>query len=520
MRPTVVLRAVILSIFATSIMLAGSLRVQAQENFLINPGFESGFVDVGGDQPRSVGSGWTPWNAARTADMPSFQNAQPIYIAASAAPSQGITPRIRTGSNAQIFYSFFETHDAGVYQQISGISPGTELRFSVYSYIWSSTFEDPNVSEDPGDVAIRVGIDPTGGTDPFSSSVIYSTPAVFYDTYRQYSIIATAQSSTVTVFVRSTVGAPVQNTYVYLDDAELASTTDTPAATATTAPPTATATSVVVTTAGTDPTPTSEGSTMIQTTTPTPVLSATQVVVPSATPVPAVGGPISATFPGTIVHRVSDGETVGLLALIYGSSTEAIIEANGLDESAFINAGQSIVIPVRLVPATEVPGLNPVMAVATQAPIATQAVAATVAPTAIAIGGPTSQQPTSAITGTTEYTVQRGDTLSRLAVTFNTTIDALVQLNGIANPNQLIAGQLLRVPGTGGAQPGVVATSPVIVSTSTPVPQQPVSYVVQPGDNLYRISLRLGVSMAALASANNITNFNRVFAGQVLIIPA
>lgn len=44
-------------------------------------------------------------------------------------------------------------------------------------------------------------------------------------------------------------------------------------------------------------------------------------------------------------------------------------------------------------------------------------------------------------------------------------------------------------------------------------------YVVQPGDNLFRISLRFGRSMYAIASANGITNINRIYAGQRLVIP-
>lgn len=50
--------------------------------------------------------------------------------------------------------------------------------------------------------------------------------------------------------------------------------------------------------------------------------------------------------------------------------------------------------------------------------------------------------------------------------------------------------------------------------------QQATTYVVQPGDNLYRISLRFGVSIAAIAQANGITNQNLIFTGQTLQIPA
>lgn len=49
--------------------------------------------------------------------------------------------------------------------------------------------------------------------------------------------------------------------------------------------------------------------------------------------------------------------------------------------------------------------------------------------------------------------------------------------------------------------------------------QGQVIHVVQPGENLYRIALRYGVSVSALAAANGITNPNRIYAGQQLVIP-
>ena len=51
------------------------------------------------------------------------------------------------------------------------------------------------------------------------------------------------------------------------------------------------------------------------------------------------------------------------------------------------------------------------------------------------------------------------------------------------------------------------------------IAQEQVTYTVQPGDNLYRISLRYGVSISAIASANNIANINLIYPGQVLVIP-
>lgn len=44
-------------------------------------------------------------------------------------------------------------------------------------------------------------------------------------------------------------------------------------------------------------------------------------------------------------------------------------------------------------------------------------------------------------------------------------------------------------------------------------------YVVQPGDGLYRIAQRFGVNMWVLARVNNIWNVNYIYVGQVLRIP-
>jgi hypothetical protein len=46
-----------------------------------------------------------------------------------------------------------------------------------------------------------------------------------------------------------------------------------------------------------------------------------------------------------------------------------------------------------------------------------------------------------------------------------------------------------------------------------------VTYYVRPGDNLFRIALNHGTTMQAIASANGITNYARIYAGSVLRIP-
>jgi len=222
----------------------------------------------------------------------------------------------------------------------------------------------------------------------------------------------------------------------------------------------------------------------------TTALTATQESA-SATP---NGGVDNVQFPGRIVHIVRAGDTVGNLATLYGSNIDAIIAANNLPDSALIKVGQGLVIPVHLLsPATSTPTPTPLVP-------------------ATATGGGT-VPPAGNI-----YIIQRGDTLSRIAARFNTTTATLAQLNGITNPNTIYAGQRLIIPVAGqDGSGGVPQPSP---ATATPaVPAENKTYVVQPGDTLFKIAVRNHVTVAALAQANGIRNTNLVYVGQRLNIP-
>ncbi len=54
---------------------------------------------------------------------------------------------------------------------------------------------------------------------------------------------------------------------------------------------------------------------------------------------------------------------------------------------------------------------------------------------------------------------------------------------------------------------------------AAPAFAQDQSYVVQPGENLFRIALRFGVDVTVLAQANGITNTWQIYSGQTLVIP-
>jgi LysM repeat protein len=110
--------------------------------------------------------------------------------------------------------------------------------------------------------------------------------------------------------------------------------------------------------------------------------------------------------------------------------------------------------------------------------------------------------------GTVIHVVRTGDTLYSLARRYGTTVQAIAQVNGIANTSYIRVGQQLTIP-----RPGSVTPVP-----PTPGPS-PTTYVVQRGDTLYSIARRYGTSVQAIAVANHIANPSLIYAGQRLAIP-
>ncbi len=162
------------------------------------------------------------------------------------------------------------------------------------------------------------------------------------------------------------------------------------------------------------------------------------------------------------VHIVQWGENLTLIARRYGVTTAAIVQANGIANPNYIYAGQRLVIPAR----STAPAPSP--------------------------SGPT-----------TTYVVRSGDNLSVIAYRFGTTVNALISLNGLVNPNLIFAGQTLRIPGQGDSSQ----------------PAQTCVYVVRGGDNLTRIALAYRTTVWAIAIANNLANPSFIWVGQQLVIP-
>ncbi len=103
--------------------------------------------------------------------------------------------------------------------------------------------------------------------------------------------------------------------------------------------------------------------------------------------------------------------------------------------------------------------------------------------------------------GSQLYRVQRGDNLATIAARFGVSVGQLGRANAVSNRNLIYPGQVLAIPAGGSS--GV----------------QQVSYRVRRGDNLASIASRFGVSSSQIARANSLSNRNLIHPGQVLTIP-
>lgn len=108
-------------------------------------------------------------------------------------------------------------------------------------------------------------------------------------------------------------------------------------------------------------------------------------------------------------HVVLSGETLSGIAQKYGTTYQEIAKLNGISDPNKISVGQNLKIP----------------------------------------GVPAGSSQSSSSTAKSEYityTVKSGDTLDKIARSYNTTYQKIAQINGIANPNKISVGQTLKIP--------------------------------------------------------------------------
>jgi len=116
-----------------------------------------------------------------------------------------------------------------------------------------------------------------------------------------------------------------------------------------------------------------------------------------------------------------------------------------------------------------------------------------------------------ATTNTMTHTVKVGDTLNKIAATYQTTVANLVKTNGISNPNLIIVGQTLTVGGTS-------STTATSTSDSTTTNTTTGTYTVKSGDTVAKIAAAYGVSVSDIKSWNSLSNVNLILVGQTLSV--
>ncbi len=324
----------LLSVFAMNLRIQPPQAAQAQEpgvNLLRNGDFEEGsggawpFQD--GIPEVQIAPGWRGFyvdNPPSYAKIPVHCVGNPDCSYWRRPEFRGVSSgefsyRVHQGFLAQKYFTFAGQHEAGLYQQVGGITPGTQLRFSAYMVTWScmpsatqwNVCPTTPLSSSPAPMHTKVGIDPTGGTNPWSPNIVWSPELNAIDNWTLFSVEAKAANSTVTVFTYSWADWTDHffrlNNDVYLDTASL----------------------VVVG----NPVPRPTGSP-----TPgaveTPVTVSTPVPVFTATPLPD----------GTVVHTVRQGDTLNAIASDYGVPADQIIALNALANPGLLIVGQELII--------------------------------------------------------------------------------------------------------------------------------------------------------------------------------
>ena len=164
----------------------------------------------------------------------------------------------------------------------------------------------------------------------------------------------------------------------------------------------------------------------------------------------------------TIFYTVQSGDTLYEIANRYGTTVQELVDINNLSNPNLIYPGQTLRIS-----------------------------------TNSTVHGSESRG-----TGSIVYTVMRGNTLSQIANSYGVTVSHLVEINNIKNPNLIYPGEKLRI-----TESSNTTLNPVVQNNF---------YTVKTGDTLSSIARRFGITVQYLVNLNGITNPNLIYPGQLL----
>ncbi|MFL6204767.1 MAG: LysM peptidoglycan-binding domain-containing protein [Acidimicrobiales bacterium] len=165
----------------------------------------------------------------------------------------------------------------------------------------------------------------------------------------------------------------------------------------------------------------------------------------------------------TGAYTVRSGETLAQIAHAQGTSVAALVSLNHISDADLIYAGQRLAVP------------------------------------GAARSG----------AGTASYKVRSGDTLGTIASRHGTSVAAIVRLNGLANPNLIRIGQVLKVASAGAPSSGSAGAKAPAGGART--------HVVRAGQTLSGVASRYGISAAQIRAANGLTG-DRIYVGQQLLL--
>ncbi|NLE75438.1 MAG: LysM peptidoglycan-binding domain-containing protein [Chloroflexi bacterium] len=180
-------------------------------------------------------------------------------------------------------------------------------------------------------------------------------------------------------------------------------------------------------------------------------------LIPTATPIPPAAEPTAASQPAQgPKHTVSAGETLYSIAARYGTTVSDIRQANDLTSDT-IYVGQTLTIPGgSSAPSTsgvthQVSEGETLYSIALRYGVTVDALkAANGLGSDIIVVGQTLAIPAggqaSPPAEVRHHVVQSADTLLSIALKYGVTVDAIVQANGLPNPNYIYVGQELRIP--------------------------------------------------------------------------
>lgn len=320
-----------------------------------------------------------------------------------------------------------------------------------------------------------------------------------------------------------------------------------------------------------------------------PVRGLPHPVADSVAPVARPATP--ASMAGT--YKVKGGDVLSRIAKAHGVSTQALMSANGISDATKLRIGQTLKVPGGGVASAPVatPSQPKVVAthtvrpgdtlfrIASQHKISIAQIKAANNLTSerlqpgqdLAIPGSSSHGHTGSavpvkalnpvqpkVSDLGSYTVQKGDTFSKIARNFGTTANELIRINEITNPNILIPGQTMLVPGgtqaittntprtapdvtgasniPGGAPANVAATGIDSSSAALPAPtpaeiappilpvrsggvQDYAGYTIVPGDTLDTIAQTFATTKSELMRLNKLSSPDEVKSGDQILVP-